>query len=96
MSDRADTADFQAITERQKETWATGDFHEIARQNVFMAEALCAAVDPHATDRVLDVACGSGTAALVLPCIGRDAALTVAGRPPGAGCAAPCARMAST
>jgi len=65
VSDRADAADFQAITERQKETWATGDFHEIARQNVFMAEALCAAVDPHATDRVLDVACGSGTAALV-------------------------------
>jgi len=30
-----------------------------------MAEALCEAVDPHPGDRVLDVACGSGTAALV-------------------------------
>ncbi len=53
------------ITKRQQETWATGDFHEVARQNVCMAEALCEATDPRATDRVLDVACGSGTAALV-------------------------------
>ena len=30
-----------------------------------MAEALCTALDPHAGQRVLDVACGSGTAALV-------------------------------
>jgi SAM-dependent methyltransferase len=57
--------DYQVVTARQQETWATGDFHEIARQNVVMAEALCAAVDPHGGDRVLDVACGSGTAALV-------------------------------
>jgi ubiquinone/menaquinone biosynthesis C-methylase UbiE len=57
--------DYQAITARQQDVWATGDFHEIARQNVVMAEALCSAVDPHGGDRVLDVACGSGTAALV-------------------------------
>lgn len=57
--------DFETITTRQQETWATGDFHEIARQNVAMAEALCAEVDPHGADEVLDVACGSGTAALV-------------------------------
>ncbi|MBW3592004.1 MAG: class I SAM-dependent methyltransferase, partial [Actinobacteria bacterium] len=30
-----------------------------------MAEVLCEAVDPHGGERVLDVACGSGTAALV-------------------------------
>jgi len=57
--------DYQAVTARQQETWATGDFHEIARQNVVMAEALCAAIDPRGGDRVLDIACGSGTAALV-------------------------------
>jgi SAM-dependent methyltransferase len=57
--------DFAGITKNQKETWATGDFNEIARQNVVMAEALCKAVDPHPRQRVLDVACGSGTAALV-------------------------------
>lgn len=56
---------YDTITARQKETWAAGDFHQIARQNVCMAEALCEAVDLHAGERVLDVACGSGTAALV-------------------------------
>lgn len=57
--------DYTGVTENQKETWAAGDFNEIARQNVVMAEALCEAVDPHPGERVLDVACGSGTAALV-------------------------------
>ncbi|WP_224336357.1 class I SAM-dependent methyltransferase [Haloprofundus halobius] len=57
--------DYTGITENQKETWATGDFNEIARQNVVMAEALVEAVDPHPGQRVLDVACGSGTAALI-------------------------------
>lgn len=64
MSDQQ-RPDYQTITARQKEVWATGDFHEIARQNVVMGEALCAALDPHGGDRVLDVACGSGTAALI-------------------------------
>ncbi len=59
------TADYRAVTEAQQETWASGDFHEIARQNVVMAEELCVAADPHGGERVLDVACGSGTAALV-------------------------------
>lgn len=55
----------EAITDKQKETWATGDFNQIARQNWVMAEALVERVDPHPGERVLDVACGSGTAALV-------------------------------
>ncbi len=65
MHGRSESARYGKITERQKETWASGDFHQIARQNVCMAEALCEAVDPRAGERVLDVACGSGTAALV-------------------------------
>jgi SAM-dependent methyltransferase len=65
MTDRARVTDFQDITETQKRTWATGDFNQIGRQNVCMAEALCEAVDPRAGHRVLDVACGSGTAALI-------------------------------
>jgi len=64
MSNTDTVTDFGSITARQKETWATGDFHQIARLNVCMAEALCDAVDLHAGERVLDVACGSGTAAL--------------------------------
>lgn len=65
MITQPQVTDYQAITDVQRTTWATGDFHEIARQNVVMAEALCQAVDPHADQRVLDVACGSGTVALV-------------------------------
>lgn len=57
--------DYHEITNRQREAWATGDFNEVSRQNVDMAEALCTAVDPHAGQRVLDVACGSGNVALV-------------------------------
>lgn len=65
MNDEAESADYAAVTERQRETWATGDFNQIARLNVGMAEAIVEATDPHAGQRVLDVACGSGTAALV-------------------------------
>ena len=65
MNEDTRSTDVKGVTERQRETWATGDFNEIARQNVVMAEALCEAVDPHPGQRVLDVACGSGTAALV-------------------------------
>ncbi|MEX2542390.1 MAG: class I SAM-dependent methyltransferase [Trueperaceae bacterium] len=65
MTDQRHASEYDAITQHQRETWATGDFNEIARQNVCMAEALCDAVDLHADERVLDIACGSGTAALV-------------------------------
>lgn len=65
MSTKHDTIDYAAITATQQDTWSRGDFHQIARQNVYMAEALCEAVDPYPGARVLDIACGSGTAALV-------------------------------
>lgn len=56
--------DLRAVTEGQQATWATGDFHMISRGIVPVSEALCAAVDPSAGQRVLDVACGSGNAAI--------------------------------
>ncbi len=56
--------DYAAITARQQATWATGDFHEVARQVVPVSDTLVHDVDPHAGQRVLDVACGSGNAAL--------------------------------
>lgn len=65
MSGSKGPLDFGQMTRAQQETWSTGDFHEVARQNVHMAETLCQAVDPRPNQRVLDVACGSGTAALV-------------------------------
>lgn len=64
MSGDARSDRYAAITARQQETWAAGDFHQISRQNARMAEPLCDAVELRAGERVLDVACGSGTAAL--------------------------------
>lgn len=59
------SVDYADITKNQQTTWSTGDFNEVARQNVSMAEALCKAADPRPGQRVLDVACGSGSVALV-------------------------------
>ena len=57
--------DLKAITERQQAAWATGDFNELARQLLPVSESLVRAVDPRPGSRVLDVACGTGNAALV-------------------------------
>lgn len=65
MTTPIDTPDFATLTGRQQATWATGDFHQIGRQIIPVSEDLIQAVDPHAGTRVLDVACGSGNAALV-------------------------------
>jgi SAM-dependent methyltransferase len=55
----------EEVTANQRQMWAAGDFHVIARQVMPAAEALVYAIDPPAGARVLDVACGSGNAALV-------------------------------
>ncbi len=60
-----DTIDYKAITARQQASWAAGDFNELARQILPASESLVRACDPRAGSRVLDVACGSGNAALV-------------------------------
>jgi SAM-dependent methyltransferase len=57
--------DFGDLTDRQRRMWTSGDFSVIARQVVPASEALCEKVDPRPGQRVLDVACGSGNAALV-------------------------------
>ena len=61
-----DTAapDFTAIKARQQKTWAAGDYGSIATGILPMAEQLCETVDLRAGDRVLDVASGTGNAAL--------------------------------
>lgn len=59
------TPDFAAVTGRQQQTWATGDFNVIALSVIDASEQLVQAVNPRAGDRVLDVACGSGNAALI-------------------------------
>jgi SAM-dependent methyltransferase len=57
--------DYTAITERQRATWSEGDFNVLALGVMPASEGIVAAVDVHAGERVLDVACGSGNAALV-------------------------------
>ncbi len=56
--------DFTAIKQRQQQMWASGDYTAIGATLVIMSELLVEAVDIHAGESVLDVATGSGNAAL--------------------------------
>ena len=56
--------DLAAIKERQQQTWASGDYAAVATRIVLIAEQLVDAADLHAGQAVLDVATGSGNAAL--------------------------------
>src|SRR5436305_2873114 len=56
--------DFAAVKSRQQTAWASGDFSVVASRMVFQAEHLCEAADLQAGWRVLDVATGSGNAAI--------------------------------
>ncbi len=60
-----DVPDFAAVTSRQQQTWATGDFNVIALSVIGASEQLCQAVDPRPGQHVLDIACGSGNASLI-------------------------------
>ena len=56
--------DYAAIKHRQRQAWDSGDYGVIASLIVPTAERLCDAVDLHANERVLDVATGTGNAAM--------------------------------
>jgi SAM-dependent methyltransferase len=56
--------DLEAIKVRQQATWSTGDYHVIATQIQIVAELLIERLDVRSTERVLDVATGSGNAAI--------------------------------
>jgi ubiquinone/menaquinone biosynthesis C-methylase UbiE len=62
----AETAapDLAQVKRRQQQMWASGDFHAVATLIQPVADALCDAVDLQAGWRVLDVATGSGNAAI--------------------------------
>ena len=53
-----------AVKQRQQQAWASGDFAVVASRIVLAAELLCDTADLHAGWRVLDVATGSGNAAI--------------------------------
>ena len=56
--------DLAAIKQRQQATWSSGDYHMIGTQILIVSELMIEALDVHSTERVLDVATGSGNAAL--------------------------------
>ena len=64
MTDTIATPDLAAVKERQQQAWASGDFAVVASRIVLVAEHLCDTADLHAGWRVLDVATGSGNAAI--------------------------------
>jgi SAM-dependent methyltransferase len=49
---------------RQQRAWASGDYAVVAGRTALIAETLCDAADLHAGTSVLDVATGSGNAAI--------------------------------
>ncbi|MBA2519416.1 MAG: methyltransferase domain-containing protein [Chloroflexia bacterium] len=56
--------DFAAIKQRQQKIWSSGDYAAVGATLQLMSELLCEAGDLRAGQRVLDVATGSGNAAL--------------------------------
>ncbi len=60
----APTPDLGAVKQRQQAAWSSGDFSVVAARIVLTAEQLCDTADLRAGWRVLDVATGSGNAAI--------------------------------
>jgi ubiquinone/menaquinone biosynthesis C-methylase UbiE len=56
--------DLAAVKQRQQATWSSGDYHMIGTQIQIVSELMIEALDVHSNERVLDVATGSGNAAL--------------------------------
>jgi ubiquinone/menaquinone biosynthesis C-methylase UbiE len=74
MSTVEATPDLAAVKQKQQATWASGDFHVLAEKIVFIAEHLVDTADLHAGWKVLDVATGSGNAALAAARLGANVA----------------------
>ena len=64
MSATLEAPDFAAIKQRQRATWAAGDYAVVGTTLQIVGERLCEAIDLRAGERVLDVAAGNGNATL--------------------------------
>ena len=58
------TIDLEAVKNKQRATWATGDYSVIGTTLQHIGEELCEAVDVEAGQAVLDIAAGNGNATL--------------------------------
>lgn len=56
--------DLAAVKVKQQATWSSGDYASVGNRILVVSELLCDAVDLRAGERVLDVATGTGNAAL--------------------------------
>ena len=56
--------DFEAIKDKQRAGWETGDYPRVGNTLQIIAELLVEAADVRADQAVLDVACGQGNAAM--------------------------------
>jgi SAM-dependent methyltransferase len=72
MAVTTSATDLTQVKQRQQQMWASGDFHAVATLIQPTADALCEAADLQAGWRVLDVACGSGNAAIAAARCGCD------------------------
>ena len=70
MTNTIQAPDFEAIKQRQQQAWASGDFSVVAARIMLVAEHLVDTADLHAGWRVLDVATGSGNAAIAAARLG--------------------------
>jgi len=64
IANPAATPDYAAIKQRQRATWASGDFAVVGTTLQIVGEMLAEAVDVRAGEHVLDVAAGNGNATL--------------------------------
>src|SRR5436190_23145508 len=69
----AATPNLGAVKEKQQLAWASGDFHAVAARIVLVAEQLVDTADLQAGWHVLDVATGSGNAAIAAARLGCQA-----------------------
>ena len=58
------TTEIERLKDAHRATWAAGDYAAVGTRLLLTDELLCEAVDLRAGERVLDVACGHGNAAL--------------------------------
>src|SRR5689334_1857253 len=65
-------SELEQVRRRQRAMWSSGNVHAIATVTRPVADRLCDAVDLQAGWRVLDVACGSGNAAIAAARCGCD------------------------